>query len=212
METSVLQLFFSICIIFPITMCQQLLLQQIKNVHGYGPPGHLHHRKAVALSSFWVLRCYTGTNKSCLHMRIIVYRYVNHQIQLRRNWGQTVPSQRIPGSQTKEKEFQVRLNILLLLNQLTIKSGFRKAYVWTIWSRQDSQRKSVKVHCFHYSADGLHQLKSCPLCIIPLDRGEKAIRLHALLIANETAIKTTSNQILKWSGLCLKSARRLTLL
>lgn len=141
-----------------------------------------------------------------------VYRYVNHQIRLRRNWGQTVPSQRIPGSQTKEKEFQVRLNILLLLNQLTIKSGFRKAYVWTIWSRQDSQRKSVKVHCFHYSADGLHQLKSCPLCIIPLDRGEKAIRLHALLIANETAIKTTSNQILKWSGLCLKSARRSTLL
>lgn len=113
----------------------------------------------------------------------------------------------IPGGQTGEKGFQVRLNILLLLNKLTTKSSLRKEYIWTTGSRLDSQYKSVKVHCFYCIANGLHQLKSCPLCVISLDQSEKAIRLHALLIANEIAIKTTSNQILKWSGSCLKSTR-----
>lgn len=118
----------------------------------------------------------------------------------------------IPGRQTRGKEFQVRWTIFSLLSNLTIKHSCRKAYVWIIWSRQDSQHKSVKVHCFHYIADGLHQLKSCPLCIISLDWGGKTIRLHALLIANETAIKTTSNQILKLSGSLFNTARSWTLL
>lgn len=132
---------------------------------------------------------------------------------LRRNWGQIVAvPQGIPGRQTREKEVQVRWTIFSLLNKLTIKHSCRKACVWTIWSRQDSQCKSVKVHCFHYIADGLHQLKSCPLSIISLDRGGKTIRLHALLIANETAIKTISNRISKLSGSFFKTARSWTLL
>lgn len=118
----------------------------------------------------------------------------------------------IPGKQTREKEFQVRWTTFSLLSKLTIKHSCRKAYVWTIWSRQDSQHKSVKVHCFHYITDGLHQLKSCPLCVISLDRGGKTIRLHAFLIANETAIKTTSNQISKLSGSFFNTARIWTLL
>lgn len=132
---------------------------------------------------------------------------------LRRNWGQIVAiSTEIPGRQTKEKEFQVRGTIFSLLSKLTIKHSHRKAYVWTIWSTQDSQHKSVKVHCFHYIAEGLHQLKSCPLCIISLDQDGKTIRLHALLIANETAIKTTSKQISKLSGSFFNTARNWTLL
>lgn len=140
--------------------------------------------------------------KSCLSIRVIGTKVSESagvvQKKLRANRGSF--TMKMSMRQAREKKFQVRWNIFSLLNKSTIKHSLRKAYVWTIQCRQDSQCKSAKVHCFHYIADGLYQLKSCPLCIISPDQGGKPIRLHALLIANETAIKTTSNWILELSG------------